>query len=104
MRRHNKNHLGPASPPADSSVPSIVPFPAIITIRPPPKHGLTLQSSTTSGALESHIVEVLALSSIGQPFLSYVQIVLERIISTFSPVPEEAPEHRQLSLKCSPLL
>ena len=40
------------------------------------------------------IVEVLALSSIGQPFLSYVQIVLERIIYTFSPVPEETPEHR----------
>ena len=49
-------------------------------------------------------MEVLAPSSIGQPFLSYVQIVLERIISTCSPVPEEAPEHRQLSLKCSPLL
>ena len=40
------------------------------------------------------IVEVLALSSIGQPFLSYVQIVLERIIYTFSPVPEETPENR----------
>ena len=43
-------------------------------------------------------------SSIGQPFLSYVQLVLERISSTSSTVPEEALEHRQLSLKCSPLL
>ena len=67
MRRHNKNHLGPASPPADSSVPSAVPFPAIITIRPPPKHGLTLQSSTTSGALESHPSSPLSESDVTHP-------------------------------------